>query len=173
MNEATRLWVFAAIFSIASYAVSAGLSLGTAAYAASIFLDPLVNLTLPLLILSVGFQAINKRGGALAIGIITAALFALSFMFFLTITELIAGALTEVSAYFVGYRGLKASTINTAVFGLSEGALSVEIGALFLHYAVPALPLVAFAVAFAALGAFIGYLGESITSYLVRSGIMK
>ena len=173
MDEKVRLWIFAVIFSVASYVVSAGISLGTAAYAASIFLDPLLNLTVPLLILSVGFQAINKRGGAFAIGLISAVLFALTFLFFLMATALVAGTLTEVSTYLLGYRGMKASVLNTAVYGLGEGALSVYIGALFLHYAVPILPFIAFSLVFAALGAFVGYLGQSISSYMIKSGLMK
>jgi len=173
MQQRVRLWVFAAIFSVASYVVSAGISLGTAAYVASIFLDPLLNLTVPLLILSVGFQAINERWGAFAIGVIMAVLFALIFMFFLTVAELAAGLLTEATAYFLGYRGLKASVINTAVYGVTEGALSVYVGSLFLHYAIPALPFTGFAVAFALIGALMGYLGQSVSSYMLRSRLMR
>jgi len=170
MNDRLRLPTYAVAFSLAFYLAAAVLSIGTGAYKLSVFYDPLLNSTLPLLVLSIAFQVIDRRGTALALGVVIAALFAISSMLFLTISELAAGVLTELSAGLVGYRGLKASVINTSTFGLTEGALSVPIGSLFLRYDVPPLAFLAFLPALAVVSACMGLAGEILWSHISRAG---
>ncbi len=169
MNDRIKLPAYAVAFSLTFYLVAAVLSVGTGAYKLSVFYDPLLNSTFPLLVMSVAFQVMDRRGTALALGVVIAALFAISSMLFLTISELAAGIMTELSAGVLGYRGPKASVINTLTFGLTEGALSVPIGSLFLHYPVPALDFLAFLPALAAVSACMGLAGEILWSHLSRS----
>lgn len=129
--------IYASIYSVASFGVAAVMSLSLSLYALSVFLDPILTLTIPLIIISVGIQAINKRNGPLLVGLISALLYGLFFLLFLSATFLVVGIVVELVSRKVGYRGFKAVMINTTLAGGLAGVLSVLFG--FLFIGVPVL----------------------------------
>ncbi|EZQ11070.1 MULTISPECIES: hypothetical protein [Acidianus] len=173
-----RTIIYAVIFSVASYAVAAGLALAFAAYAISVFTDPIVTLTIPLIIISIGVQAINKKNGPLLILLISALLYLVSGLIFLVPTFMIAGIVVELVSRLIGYRSFKAVMINTILAGSLAGIFSVVFGVLFIP--PKALPFSTFVIL---LSAFSGiYLVEStimggisyyLGSYLIKSGVIK
>ncbi|BBD73816.1 hypothetical protein HS1genome_2205 [Sulfodiicoccus acidiphilus] len=176
-RETRRLIVYGTVFSVASFGVAAAMSLSAGLFAVSgpvgVFLDPVLNLTIPLLLVSIGFQVINARGGPIVMGLVSAALFAVAFLPFLSITNLVVGTAVEGSSRVLGYRGRRAVVINTALAGGLEGILSVVLGALFIGYVLqPDLALLFTAVYFVE-STVVGFAGSSLGSYLIKSGVLK
>ncbi|AWR96377.1 hypothetical protein DFR86_01640 [Acidianus sulfidivorans JP7] len=168
--------IYAAIFSVASYAVAAGLALSFAAYAISVFTDPVVTLTIPLIIASIGIQAINFKYGPLLILGISSVLYGISGLIFLLPTFLVAGVVVELVSRIIGYRGFKAVLINTTLAGGLAGVFSVVFGVLmvpanlstFTYYG-----LLIFTVIYFAESAIMGVISYYIGSFLIKSGILK
>lgn len=116
---------------------------------------------------------INARGGPIVMGLVSAALFAVAFLPFLSITNLVVGTAVEGSSRVLGYRGRRAVVINTALAGGLEGILSVVLGALFIGYVLqPDLALLFTAVYFVE-STVVGFAGSSLGSYLIKSGVLK
>lgn len=175
MSIGRRQIIYAAIFSVASYAVAAGLALGTASYALSIFADPIVTLTIPLIIISIGIQAINSKYGPLIILLISAALYGISGLIFLLPALLIAGVVVEGISRIIGYRGFKAVLINTTLAGGLVGTFSVIFGILFIPSTASQfsyLLLAIFSAVYFVESAIMGVISYYIGSFLIRSGIL-
>lgn len=176
MPISRRQIIYAAIFSVASYAVAAGLALGIGAYAFSIFTDPIVTLTIPLIIVSVGIQAINSRYGPLLILAISAVLYGASGLIFLLPTLIIAGLVVEGVSRIIGYRGFRAVLINTTLAGGLTGFFSVVFGVLMIPSSLSTFTYTGLAV-FSAIyfveSAIMGIISYYIGSFLIRSGILR
>ncbi len=172
-----RTAIYAAVFSVASYAIAAAMALGVGAYTVGVlgpFLDPVVTLTVPLILISIGIQAINRKFGILLIALISAVLYVI--VPFLSVTFLVAGPIVELVSWGVGYRSFKAVMVNTTLAGWLIGFLSVLFGFLFLG--VPHIPhlveyLLLFAVVYLVESAVMGYISYYIGSYLVKSGVLR
>jgi hypothetical protein len=176
-RETRRLVVYSTVFSIASFGVAAAMSLSAGLFAVGgpvgVFLDPVINLTVPLLLISIGFQVINSKGGPLLMGLISAALFAVAFLPFLALTNVVVGLAVEGSSRILGYRGMRAVVVNTALAGGLEGIVSVLLGALFVGYLINATLALIFTVAYFAESSVIGIMSQSLGSYLLKSGVLK
>jgi len=174
-----RTIIYGIVFSVASYASAAVLALGIGAYALSSFLDPIVTLTLPLVLISVGLQAMNKRFSVLFLTLVNAVLYALTGLFFMVPTLVVAGLVDEAVSWFVGYRGLRAVLINTTLVGGLVGILSVVFGIMMigLYGTVPLqslyLAYLVFTVIYFAESAVMGLIAYKLGSYLISSGIIK
>jgi len=179
-NKASKIdkktLIYAAIFAVASYAVSAALALSIGAYAIGIlgyFLDPVVTLTVPLIIISVGIQAINKKFGPYLISLISAVLYII--LPFLAITFLVAGPVIEGVSRLVGYRSFRAVMIYTTLAGGLVGILSVIFGFILLgfpHIPNLALYLVGFSVLYFVESGIMGLLSYYLGSYLIKSVVL-
>ncbi len=172
-----RTVIYAAIFSVASFAVAAAMALGFGVYAVSVFgafLDPIVTLTIPLIIISVGIQAINRKYGILLISLISAVLYLI--LPFLSVTFLVAGPIVELVSWSVGYRGFKAVMVNTTLAGGLIGFLSVLFGFLFLgvpHIVNLDMYLLIFGAIYFVESSIMGIASYYIGSYLIRSGVLR
>jgi len=166
------------VFSIASYATAA-LALGTAAYAPGSFTDPIVTLTIPLILISIGLQAMNEKYSVLFLALLNAALYAATFLFFMVPTLIITGVVDEMISWFVGYRSFKAVMLNTTVVGTITGIGSVVFGILMvgLYGAIPfhdlILVYIVFTVIYLVESAVMGFISYKLGSYLIKSGIIK
>jgi len=169
--------IYAAVFSVASFGVAAAMSLSLSLYALSVFLDPILTLTIPLIIISVGIQAINQKNGPLLVGIISAVLYAIFSLFFLTVSFLIAGIIVEMVSRILGYRGLKAVMVNTTLAGGLVGVLSVVFGFLFLGLPKGitdlAILTALFSLVYFTESAVMGVISHYLGKFLLRSGVMK
>jgi hypothetical protein len=172
-----RAVVYAAVFSVASYAVAAGMVLGTSSFALSIFADPFLTLTVPLILISVGIQVVNSRYGPGLIALFSSLLYAATGVLFLLPTFLVAGAVDEAVSRIVGYRGFRAVMVNTTLVGTLVGVLSVIFGILMLG--VPtgthdlSLYMTAFSLGYLGESALMGYLSHLLGSYLIKSGVIR
>jgi hypothetical protein len=90
-----RTIIYGVVFSIASYASAAVLALSIGAYALSSFLDPIVTLTIPLILISVGLQAMNKKFSVIFLTLFNALLYAVSGLLFMVPTLVLAGIIDE------------------------------------------------------------------------------
>lgn len=174
-----RTIIYGVVFSIASYASAAALALGIGAYAFSSFTDPIVTLTIPLILISIGLQAMNEKFSVLLLTLVNAALYAATGLLFMVPTLVIAGIVDEVITWFVGFRGFKAVMINTTLVGTLVGILSVIFGImmagiigtipfhdLMMAYAV-------FTVIYLLESGIMGLISYKLGSYLLESGIIK
>lgn len=172
-----RSVIYAAVFSVASFGVAAAMSLSLSLYALSVFLDPVLTLTVPLVIISIGIQAINQRNGPLLVGVISAVLYALFSLFFLTVSFLVAGIIVEAVSRVVGYRSLKAVVINTTLAGGLVGVLSVIFGFLFLGLPTGVKDISILTTIFGLIyfieSAAMGFISHYLGRFLLRSGVMK
>ncbi|AOL16176.1 hypothetical protein BFU36_04985 [Sulfolobus sp. A20] len=169
--------VYAAIFSVASYAVAAAIALSSGLYAVNIFADPILNLTVPLLIISVGIQIINRTYGPLLIGLISAVLYTISFLPFIAIPLLLIAIIVEVITRFMGYRSLKSVIIYTTIAGGLEGILSTLLALYMIKVPAPVVTAlyiwVGVSIGMFAESALMGFIAYQISSYLIKSGIVK
>lgn len=176
--ETRKKLIYSTAFAVISFAVSAGLALGLAGYLFNVFMDPIINLTLPLMIVIIGIQAINDKNGPLYIGLITAVLFIIMFLPFLTIPWLIIAGIVEVITRKIGYRGLKPVTVYTTITGAIEGILSVYFAILFglIPKGVP-LPSPAdwaiYSLIMIVESAVMGVISHYVGQYFIRVGIIK
>ncbi|WP_338599752.1 hypothetical protein V6M85_10580 [Sulfolobus tengchongensis] len=172
-----RALVYAVVFSIASYAVAAGFSLSTALYAISIFADPLLNLTVPLILLSVGIQVINRKLGPILIGLISAGLYAVSFLPFIAIPLIIISFIVEGITRIMGYRSLKAVVTYTSIAGGLEGVLSTILALYMVKVPAPIVtsPYIWTAVSIGMFieSALMGLIAFYIVSYLIKIGVIR
>ncbi|MCH1770935.1 MULTISPECIES: hypothetical protein [Metallosphaera] len=171
-----RLLIYSSIFSVASFGVAAVMSLSLSLYALSVFLDPILTLTIPLIIISVGIQLINEKNGPLLVGLISALLYGLFFLLFLSATFLVVGVVVEAVSRKVGYRGFKAVMVNTTLAGGLAGVLSVVFGFIFLGIpAIHELPLLtlAFSLLYFGESAIMGVISNNIGKFLIKSGVIK
>ncbi|MEM2663311.1 MAG: hypothetical protein QW665_08635 [Metallosphaera sp.] len=171
-----RLLIYSSIFSVASFGVAAVMSLSLSLYALSVFLDPILTLTIPLIIISVGIQLINEKNGPLLVGLISALLYGLFFLLFLSATFLVVGVVVEAVSRKVGYRGFKAVMVNTTLAGGLAGVLSVVFGFIFLGIpAIHELPLLTLAFSLLDFGesAIMGVISNNIGKFLIKSGVIK
>lgn len=172
-----RATIYAAIFSIASYAIAAGLALSTGLYAINIFADPILNLTVPLIILSVGIQIINRKLGPLLIGLISAALYAVSFLFFIAIPLVLIALIVELLTRLMGYRSLKAVVTYTCIAGGLEGVLSTLLALYMIRVPAPVVTSIyiwiGMSITMFLESAVMGVIAYFITSYLIKSGVVK
>ncbi|MCG3109369.1 hypothetical protein L3N51_01660 [Metallosphaera sp. J1] len=171
-----RLLIYSSIFSVASFGVAAVMSLSLSLYALSVFLDPILTLTIPLIIISVGIQLINQKNGPLLVGLISAILYGVFFLLFLSATFLVVGLVVEVVSRKVGYRGFRAVMINTTLAGGLAGVLSVIFGFIFLGipniHDLPLLTLV-FSLLYFGESAVMGIISNNIGRFLIKSGVIK
>lgn len=171
-----RLLIYSSIFSVASFGVAAVMSLSLSLYALSVFLDPILTLTIPLIIISVGIQLINQKNGPLLVGLISAILCGVFFLLFLSATFLVVGLVVEVVSRKVGYRGFRAVMINTTLAGGLAGVLSVIFGFIFLGipniHDLPLLTLV-FSLLYFGESAVMGIISNNIGRFLIKSGVIK
>ncbi|BFH72356.1 hypothetical protein SJAV_03000 [Sulfurisphaera javensis] len=174
-----RTIIYGVIFSIASYAAAAVLALGIGAYVLSSFADPIVTLTVPLILISIGLQAMNEKFSVLLLTLINAALYAATGLLFMVPTLIIAGVVDEVITWFVGYRSFRAVLINTTVVGTLAGILSVVFGIIMVKlYGVTPfndlmLAYIVFTVIYLIESAIMGIISYKLGSYLLKSGIIK
>ena len=174
-----RTIIYGVVFSIASYGTAAALALGTAAYAFGSFADPIVTLTIPLILTSIGLQAMNEKYSVLFLNLVNAVLYAVTFLFFMVPTLVIAGVVDEIISWFVGYRSFKAVMINTTVIGTITGIGSVIFGILMvgLYGAIPfhdlILAYIVFTVIYLVESVIMGFISYKLGSYLIKSGIIK
>jgi len=172
-----RTIIYGVVFSIASYATAAALALGTAAYAINVFTDPIVTLTIPLIIISIGLQAMNEKYSVLLLALISAVLYIP--IPFMVPTLIIAGVVDELITWFIGYRSFKAVMTNTTVVGTITGVGSVIFGILMLGMpkTIPfnnlILAGIIFTVIYLVESAIMGYISYKLGSYLIKSGIIK
>ncbi|MCY0851030.1 hypothetical protein [Sulfuracidifex metallicus] len=171
-----RLLIYSSIFSVASFGVAAVMSLSLSLYALSVFLDPILTLTIPLIIISVGIQLINQKNGPLLVGLISALLYGIFFLLFLSATFLVVGLVVEAISRKVGYRGFKAVMINTTLAGGLAGVLSVIFG--FILLGIPSvhdLPILtlAFSLLYFGESAVMGVISNNIGKFLIKSGVIK
>ena len=170
-----RKLIYAIVFSVASYAASAGLALGTAAYALNIFTDPMVTLTIPLIIVAIGIQAINAKNGPILILVISALLYAISGLIFLVPTFVVAGLVVEGVSRIVGYRSFKAVMINTTLAGGLAGVFSVVFGVLFVPSTASQFALdlmLAFTGIYFVESAVMGVISYYLGNFLIKSGVL-
>ncbi|MEJ2769905.1 MULTISPECIES: SPW repeat protein [unclassified Stygiolobus] len=174
-----RTIIYGVVFSIASYASAAVLALSLGAYALSSFLDPIVTLTIPLILISVGLQAMNKKFSVIFLTLFNALLYAVSGLLFMVPTLVIAGIIDEFVSWVVGFRGLRAVLVNTTIVGGLVGILSVVFGILMvgLYGAIPfhdlVLAYVIFTVIYFVESAIMGLISFKIGDYLIKSGVIK
>jgi len=174
-----RTIIYGVVFSIASYATAAVLALGVGAYALSSFTDPIVTLTLPLILISVGLQAMNEKYSVLFLTLVNAALYAATGLLFMVPTLVVAGVIDEVITWFIGYRSFKAVIINTTVVGTLTGIGSVIFGILMvgLYGTIPFHDLILAYIVFTAIylveSVIMGLISYKLGSYLIKSGIIK
>ncbi|AAK40514.1 hypothetical protein SULI_05840 [Saccharolobus solfataricus] len=172
-----RAVIYAAVFSIASYAVAAGLALSTGLFAVNIFADPILNLTVPLILLSIGIQVINRKLGPIFIGLISAGLYAVSFLPFIAIPLIIIALIVEGVTRVMGYRSLKAVITYTAIAGGLEGVLSTLLALYMVKVPAPVITSAyiwtGVAVGMFAESALMGLISFYIVSYLIRAGVIK
>ncbi|AHC51221.1 hypothetical protein SUSAZ_04000 [Sulfolobus acidocaldarius SUSAZ] len=176
-----RAIIYGVVFSIASYVTAAILAVGSSVYALGSFLDPIVTLTVPLILISIGLQAMNKRYSIILLALINSLLYYITSpaLLFMVPTFLVSGVIDEVISWTIGYRGLRAVMINTTVVGGLIGVLSVFFGSILIgiYGSVPfsslLLAYVIFGVIYFVESAIMGYISYKIGSYLINSGIMK
>jgi len=174
-----RTIIYGVVFSIASYATAAVLALGVGAYALSSFTDPIVTLTIPLILISVGLQAMNEKYSVLFLTLVNAVLYAATGLLFMVPTLLVAGVVDEVITWFIGYRSFKAVITNTTVVGTLTGIGSVIFGILMvgLYGTIPfhdlILAYVVFTVIYLVESVIMGLISYKLGSYLIKSGIIK
>lgn len=174
-----RTIIYGVVFSIASYATAAVLALSVGAYAVSSFTDPIVTLTLPLILISIGVQAMNEKYSVLFLALVNALLYAAIGLLFMVPTFIIAGMVDEVISWFVGYRSFKAVMINTTVVGTLAGFFSTLFG-IFMVGIVGIIPFndlllafIVFTVIYLAESAVMGLVSYKLGSYMIKSGIIK
>ncbi|MEL9970461.1 MAG: hypothetical protein QXR57_00605 [Metallosphaera sp.] len=168
--------IYASVFSVASFGVAAAMSLSASLYVLSVFLDPVLTLTIPLIIISIAIQAINQKNGPLLVGLINSILYAVFFLFFLSVTFLVVGIVVEMVSRKIGYRGLSAVVINTTLAGGLAGVLSVLFGFIFLG--IPKIQdlsmlLVVFSIIYFLESAIMGIISNSLGKFLINSGVIK
>ncbi|MBB5253557.1 hypothetical protein [Sulfurisphaera ohwakuensis] len=174
-----RTVIYGVVFSIASYASAAALALSIGAYAISSFTDPIVTLTIPLILLSIGLQAMNEKFSVLLLTLINAVLYAATGLLFMVPTLVIAGVIDEIITWFVGFRSFKAVMINTTVVGTLVGILSVIFGIMMVGLigSIPfkdlALAYLIFTIIYLVESAIMGLISYKLGSYLLKSGIIK
>ncbi|QKQ99952.1 hypothetical protein GWK48_05780 [Metallosphaera tengchongensis] len=173
----TKLLIYASIFSVASFGVAAVMSLSLSLYALSVFLDPVLTLTIPLIIISIGIQIMNRKNGPILVGVISSILYGLFGLFFLAATFLVTGVVVELVSRIVGYRGFRAVLINTTLAGGLAGVLSVLFGFMFLG--VPAkindiaLLTLIFSIIYFGESAVMGIISNKLGNFLLKSGVAK
>lgn len=174
-----RTIIYGVVFSIASYASAAALALSIGAYAFSSFTDPIVTLTIPLILISIGLQAMNERFSVLLLTVINAALYALTGLLFMVPTLIIAGLVDEVITWFIGFRSFKAVMVNTTIVGTLTGILSVIFGIIMIGIigSIPFHDLMlaygVFTVIYLVESLIMGLISYKIGSYLIESRIIK
>ncbi|BCU70838.1 SPW repeat protein [Stygiolobus caldivivus] len=179
LNIDRRTAIYGIVFSVASYASAAVLALSVGAYALSSFLDPLVTLTVPLILISIGLQAMNKKFSVIFLTLVNAVLYALTGLLFMVPTLVVAGVIDELVSWVVGYRGLKAVMTNTTIVGGLVGILSVVFGILMvgLYGTIPFNDLLiayaVFTVIYFVESAVMGLISFKIGDYLIKSGVIK
>lgn len=177
MNKSTRDVLFASLFAVAAFAVDAAFSLGLSSYAVSALLDPLFEFTIPLLLVDIGIMLMNSKVGAIELGIISALLYALSFLFFLVPGMVVSGIMMSVLGALLGFRTRKGAVANSTAFSLINGELSLLMGGILLGSSgilkVTNTILILLFPVFLIEGVAMGFLSFSLFSYLVRAGLIK
>ncbi len=178
--DTRRKLIYAVAFSVVSFVISAALSLGVGGYVLNVFFDPILNLTLPLIVVMVGIQAINDKMGPLYIGLITAVLFIVFFLPFITIPWIIIAVVVEFLTRKIGYRGLKAVVTYTTITGALEGILSVALAVSLFTYLLPKnVPMptptdwAIFSIIMIVESAVMGFISHYLGQYFIKVGIIK
>ncbi|MUN28098.1 hypothetical protein [Sulfuracidifex metallicus] len=175
MNTKRKV-LYSAVFSVASFAAAAAIASTFNGYAINAFADPIANLTLPLIILSVGIQVINDKYGPALIAVISALLYTIFYLPFLTVSLLVVGAIVELVTRKTGYRSISSVTLYTTIAGTGEGILSTYLAYFMVKVPVPMPPLfdwVVFSIIMVVESILMGIISYKVGSYLVKTGIVK
>ncbi len=174
--ESRKKVLYAAVFSVASFAAAAAIATTFNGYAINAFADPIANLTLPLIILAVGIQLINDKYGPLMIAVISALLYTIAFLPFLSVSLLVVGAIVELITRKTGYRSLRSVLTFTAIAGAGEGVLSTYLAYFMVKVPVPMpglLDWIIFSTIMIVESIIMGGIAFKIGEYIIKSGIIK
>jgi len=168
--------LYASVFSVASFAAAAAIATTFNGYAINAFADPIANLTLPLIILAIGIQIINEKYGPLLIALVSALLYTIAFLPFLSASLLVVGIIVEIVTRKIGYRSLSSVVTYTTIAGTGEGILSTYLAYFMVKVPVP-MPGIAdwviFSVIMAIESAVMGVVSFKVGNYLIKSGVIK
>ncbi|BBG23972.1 hypothetical protein [Sulfuracidifex tepidarius] len=174
--ETRKKVLYASVFSVASFAAAAAIATTFNGYAINAFADPIANLTLPLIILAIGIQIINEKYGPILIALISALLYTIAFLPFLSVSLLAVGIIVEIVTRKIGYRSLSAVITYTTIAGTGEGILSTYLAYFMVKVPVPMpglLDWVVFSVIMAIESAAMGAISFKVGNYVIRSGVIK